>query len=274
MENPQIKMSLAEALAKAQSEFTVPRKTKKVDFQPKNGPRVKYNYADLSDVLDAIKSLYKYGLSQYHTLKYDDKGKYGMLTVIRHESGEISTWYPLPDPNSMRPQEFGSALTYARRYSLSGLVGIASDDDDDGALATNGIDPDEKPKDPPKSSSSQLPPNGTKPGPQKDPPRQPSKPPVYQIGINNGLLKGKTLEEALKEFGVERLGNLLDGYKSKKPEDMTPEDKKFVFNASKFFVDKKLVRADDPENPGESMNAKLTRMHKQYVQNGTIPANN
>jgi hypothetical protein len=129
---------IAAALAKAQGQIPAPPKTKTVDYQPEKGPRVYYKYADLADVIAA----YKAALSQNeimvtHRLNYGSKG-YGMTTEIVHSSGEfLATWYPLPDPanRETRPQAFGSALTYARRYSISALLGIASDEDDDGASA-------------------------------------------------------------------------------------------------------------------------------------------
>jgi hypothetical protein len=127
----------AEALAKAQLEFKAPAKNRKVDFTH-NGQRTKYAYADLADVIEAVKEpLGKNGLATIHQLMYDGQ-YYGLKTSLIHSSGEfVDTWYPLPDPstNAIKPQAFGSALTYARRYSLSSLVGIASDDDDDGQTA-------------------------------------------------------------------------------------------------------------------------------------------
>lgn len=129
---------LAEALSKAQFEFKAPKKNKHVDFTDKNGRRVKYSYADLADIIEAIREPFgKNGLAIFHQLAYDGQF-YGLKTSLVHLSGEfVDTWYPLPDPsvNSVRPQEFGSSLTYARRYSLSSLVGIASDEDGDGQSA-------------------------------------------------------------------------------------------------------------------------------------------
>lgn len=128
---------LADALSKAQLEFKAPVKNRNVDFTH-NGVRTKYSYADLADVIEAVKQpLGKNGLAIIHQLEYDGQ-YYGLKTSLVHSSGEfVDTWYPLPDPstNAVKPQAFGSALTYARRYSLSSLVGIASEDDDDGQSA-------------------------------------------------------------------------------------------------------------------------------------------
>jgi hypothetical protein len=142
---------LAEALSKAQLEFKAPKKNKHVDFTH-NGQRTKYSYADLADVIEAIREpLGKNGLAVIHQLAYDGQ-YYGLKTSLVHSSGEfVDTWYPLPDPStsSIKPQSFGSALTYGRRYSLSSLVGIASDEDDDGQSAEPSNQqkpPEEKPK--------------------------------------------------------------------------------------------------------------------------------
>lgn len=137
MDLPQLS-KLSEALSKAQGEIQPPTKNRKVDFTDKNGRRVNYSYADLADLIEAIKGpLSKNGLSVTHQLEMGGfDNRFGMKTTLLHSSGEsISTWYPIPDPSQLRPQEFGSALTYARRYSLSCLVGVASEEDDDGAEA-------------------------------------------------------------------------------------------------------------------------------------------
>lgn len=131
---------LAAALAKAQGKIAAPLKRRKVDFLDNKNRRVHYNYADLADVIDCIrKPLKEHGLAILHKLGYSPSGQmYGMTTILMHESGEFeSAWYPLPDPlnGEIRPQEFGSALTYARRYSLTALLGIASEEDDDGQSA-------------------------------------------------------------------------------------------------------------------------------------------
>lgn len=126
--------SLAEALSKAQSIFEVPLKNKTVDFLDKNGRRVFYKYADLADTIAATrKGLSENGLSVVHQMYFEEKF-FNLKTSLLHSSGElISTLYPLPDPTGMRAQDFGAALTFARRYSFSAIVGIASDDDPDGA---------------------------------------------------------------------------------------------------------------------------------------------
>lgn len=146
--------NLAIALSKAQAEIKAPIKNRTVDFTS-NGKRTKYSYADLADVIEAIRlPLSKNELSVVHQLCYQELN-YGLKTVLMHSSGEsLDTWYPLPDPakQQIRAQEFGSALTYARRYSLSSLVGIASEDDDDGQVAAPTPEPTKPKNYAPKSS--------------------------------------------------------------------------------------------------------------------------
>lgn len=143
------------AIAKAQSKIKTPAKTKKVDFTHE-GKRTHYFYADLADTIDACREpLAENGLSIVHQIQLGDNGSYGLKTTLFHSGGGfISTFYPLPDPSKIKPQAFGSALTYARRYSYSSLIGIASEDDDDGANAEGPAKPPTPPSGPKNKSSS------------------------------------------------------------------------------------------------------------------------
>ena len=89
-------------------------------------PHFKSKYADLAAIFDAArKPLSANGLAIVQTI-----GDGVLHTRLLHTSGQwIASEHPLP--MSGRPQEIGSALTYARRYSLSALIGIAADEDDD-----------------------------------------------------------------------------------------------------------------------------------------------
>lgn len=114
---------LAAALAKAQGEI-------KNAVVNKTNPHFKNKYADLSSVRDAIQGpLAKNGLAYTQVIEIRESGMV-LVTALWHTSGQwISSEYLLPE--TARPQEMGSALTYARRYSLSAMVGIATDEDDD-----------------------------------------------------------------------------------------------------------------------------------------------
>jgi hypothetical protein len=59
---------------------------------------------------------------------------------------------PLPDPTTMKPQDFASILTYFKRYSLASLAGVESEEDDDGQIAQETVTPSEKTQPRPKLS--------------------------------------------------------------------------------------------------------------------------
>lgn len=202
---------LAEALSKAQAEITAPKKNRMVDFTGPKG-RVKYAYADLADVIEAIKGpLGKNGLSITHALGYE-AGMYGLKTALMHSSGQfVVAWYPLPDPGKqqIRAQEFGSAITYARRYSLSALVGIASEEDDDGEKAAP-----------------------TEPPPRRDhrpPPRRDARPPMPPPPKAQGPAKDTTpasdelLAMISAECGARQIGSNMIAYLIRKGFGMDPE---------------------------------------------------
>lgn len=100
----------------------------------RTNPHFKSKYADLSSVLDAIRApLSANGLSIVQTMQTGDR-YITLRTTLMHSSGQfIVTEYPLPI--TPKPHEMGSALTYARRYSVAALVCNSADEDDDGNIA-------------------------------------------------------------------------------------------------------------------------------------------
>jgi hypothetical protein len=132
---------IAAALSKAQGVIQAPAKSKEVNYIDKKGQTHRYKYADLADVYEAIRKPFaENGLSVSHILMHRGTGpdSFGLVTRLMHSSGEeIHSWYPLPNPGrfEVSPQAFGSSLTYAKRYSVSGLAGLAAEDDDDGQIA-------------------------------------------------------------------------------------------------------------------------------------------
>lgn len=118
--------ALAAALAKAQAET-------KVAIKGNINPHFKSRYADLGAVIDACReAMSKNGIAWSQVPSVRDGGIVVLTTIIMHSSGEwLSGEYPI-QPTKNDPQGMGSALTYARRYSLSSMLGIAADEDDDG----------------------------------------------------------------------------------------------------------------------------------------------
>jgi hypothetical protein len=121
--------TLAEALAQLQARL--PRVAKASEGQV--GPRT-YKYADLADVSDALLPLMaSVGLSFSAKPTLED-GAFVLRYELRHVSGESDLGrYPLPASGT--PQQVGSAITYARRYTLCAVTGLAPGGDDDDAQA-------------------------------------------------------------------------------------------------------------------------------------------
>lgn len=98
-------------------------------------PAFRSKYADLASVMDAcLPALNANGVAVYQPTIDDDTGRY-VETILAHESGEtIRCRVPLiVQKNDM--QGYGSAVTYARRYGLMCMAGIAPEDDDGNAAA-------------------------------------------------------------------------------------------------------------------------------------------
>jgi ERF superfamily len=129
--------TIAAALAKAQAELTNPEKSLVATIRsplPRDGSR-SFRYAPLSSGPDIIrKGLGRYEIATIQTTAIDkDAGLLRLTTVLAHSSGEwISSEWPVCLIADMASaQRMGAALTYARRYALFTLVGIAGEDDPD-----------------------------------------------------------------------------------------------------------------------------------------------
>jgi hypothetical protein len=124
---------LAKALAEAQATIKAPKKGRTAKIKSEKGS-YEYNYADLADVIESYRGpLSKNGLALTQTTRFTDS-HIVLLTTLLHSSGQwIASEYPIA--LYARPQEQGSAITYARRYAVTAFLGIAAEDDDDGAAA-------------------------------------------------------------------------------------------------------------------------------------------
>lgn len=125
---------LATALAKAQFGM-------KNAMLNKTNPHFKSRYADLAAIRDAvIPELSMNGIAAIQGTHFITDMLMVLSTRLLHSSGQwIESEYPIVlDPN--KPQVMGSALTYARRYSLAAICGIAAEEDDDANAASKNID--------------------------------------------------------------------------------------------------------------------------------------
>lgn len=122
-------MSIAKAFVAAKKEFAPALKTS-------TNPHFKSKYADLAGCLEAVnEALLNNGIAVYQETSEDSTGV-TVETVFLHESGESLRGGKLHVPASKQdPQGYGSALTYARRYSIMAACGIAAEDDDGNAAS-------------------------------------------------------------------------------------------------------------------------------------------
>src|SRR6516225_9870185 len=135
--------ALATALAKAQIELTNPEKSLVGTIEPRRGEggARQFRYAPLSGGLEIVrKTLGQHEIATVQTTAIDQAaGIVNLTTVLAHSSGEwiASDWPVCPIAETERPHRMGAALTYARRYALFTLVGIAGEDDLDAPDLTN-----------------------------------------------------------------------------------------------------------------------------------------
>jgi predicted phage-related endonuclease len=127
--------AIATALAKAQAELTNPEKSLTATVRspfPREEDRT-FRYAPLSSGLDIVrKTLGRHEIAAVQSTEIDkDAGLIRLTTILAHASGEwiSSDWPVCPVTETAAPHRMGAALTYARRYALFTLVGIAGEDD-------------------------------------------------------------------------------------------------------------------------------------------------
>jgi hypothetical protein len=173
---------LATALAKAQGAM-------RFAIKDANNPFFKSKYADLSSVVEAIReALSGNGLSYMQHLHPSEKHEVCVETILLHASGQWISCGTLTVPVSKHDaQGFGSALTYARRYSLSAAVGVVADDDDGNAAAQAA----------PKASA-------PKPVAKEVPAKVKEKVAEIQKPHANGTISGDPLEGDLTGIGPDR----------------------------------------------------------------------
>jgi ERF superfamily protein len=129
--------ALAAALAKAQIELTNPEKSLigTIEARRGEGGARQFRYAPLSSGLEIVrKTLGQHEIATVQTTAVDQAaGVVNLTTILAHSSGEWIAWdWPVcPILDTERPHRMGAALTYARRYALFTLVGIAGEDDFD-----------------------------------------------------------------------------------------------------------------------------------------------
>lgn len=129
---------VAKALSAAQGKM-------KAATMGSTNPHFKSKYASLTEIMDAIRAPFAVnGLAVVQGVEAQDDTGLTVTTTLLHTSGEwieSSVRVPVVGGNA---QQVGSALTYARRYSLAALCGVVADEDDDGHAATQAPPPAKK----------------------------------------------------------------------------------------------------------------------------------
>lgn len=185
----------AKAFIKAQKEVKQPLKDK-------DNPFFKSKYVPLESVADTIVAAFgSNGLAYSQDPQVDDNGNIAVTTLVMHESGEWIEYGPTTlKPVKNDPQAAGSAITYARRYALSAIFGITSDEDDDGNNATH-----------PKQQKTQTQPQQPKPQPQAPKPigekvtkevAEKYKAAVIEYAGRRNITDGSVTKQFLERLGV------------------------------------------------------------------------
>ena len=146
------KPALAEALAKFQAEVPKVTKRRTAKIEPRDKAGYEYDYADMGELVEQVLPLLgKHGLSflakpTWLLIEGMTNPLFCLVYKLMHASGEqeVGLW-PLPSPAQARPQDLGSAISYARRYSFQAVTGVAPapQEDDDAAGAQNAPLPEE-----------------------------------------------------------------------------------------------------------------------------------
>ncbi len=237
---------LAAALAKAQAELLNPEKSLIGTVAPGEGrPERTFRYAPLSSGLEIIRTtLGRHEIATIQTTAIDDgAGLIRLTTILVHSSGEwiSSEWPVCPVSETAQPHRLGTALTYARRYALFTLVGIAGEDDTDAPdlhLSNSGAIQGTDPAATSGSREKAFQPQGLR--------RQRMKPPKPVLGAE---ASAALRQQLLAELAAASAEDLTTWATRRLPDknSLTPDDSRAVDEA---FASK--IGAVEPDSPMES----------------------
>ncbi|AVQ34388.1 single-stranded DNA-binding protein [Staphylococcus muscae] len=131
-------MKKSESVIEINKAMVAFRKEVKQPIKDKSNPFFKSKYVPLENVVEAIdEAATPHGLSYTQWALNDNSGRIGVATMLMHESGEYIEYDPVfMNAEKNTPQGAGSLISYLKRYSLSAIFGITSDQDDDGNAAS------------------------------------------------------------------------------------------------------------------------------------------
>src|SRR5690625_623016 len=127
-------MKMSESITEISKAMAAFQKEVKQPFRDADNPFFNSKYVPLESVVEAIHDIApKHGLSFVQWPLNDEIGRVGVATILMHTSGEFIEFDPVFfEAEKQTPQGYGALITYIKRYSLSAIFGITSDQDDDG----------------------------------------------------------------------------------------------------------------------------------------------
>jgi len=127
--------NIATALAKSWGELETPKHNVTVKVSLKSGGSYSFDYTDLNGIFEAARKVFRENGISVIQNSYTESTEHGPLacveTMFLHSSGEWVKSLPLKFPAATGMQDFGGQITYMKRYSLSAMLGIATEKDDD-----------------------------------------------------------------------------------------------------------------------------------------------
>lgn len=126
---------IAQAFSKAWAELENPKHNSRVKVNTKSGGSYTFEYTDLGGIFDEAKRVFKENeisiMQNASTREINGNLMISVETMLLHSSGQWIKSEPLQMPCSTNMQDMGGQITYMKRYSLSALIGIATEKDDD-----------------------------------------------------------------------------------------------------------------------------------------------
>lgn len=148
--------AISKALAAAWGAIETPKHNTNVVVKKRDGGTYEFSYTDLDGIFEAIKKIYQENkiavIQNAHTVTEDGSVYVAVETMLLHESGEWVKSEALRAPAAPGMQDLGGQITYMKRYSLSAMLGIATEKDDD----ANGVSGNQVEYKPQKRSEAQV----------------------------------------------------------------------------------------------------------------------
>lgn len=182
--------SISKALVAAWGAIETPKHNTNVTVKTKTGGTYEFSYTDLDGIFEAIKLVYrenKIAVLQDAKTTHSETGLYvSVETMLLHESGEWVKSEPLKVQAAPGMQDLGGQITYMKRYSLSAMLGIATEKDDDANVVSGNQVEYNQPK---KLSGAQV-------------------KRLFAIASNNGFSAGDVKKAIMKDFNKTMVENL------------------------------------------------------------------